>query len=140
MAIEDAFNGAKTAFTFWNAYINTVAEEIGMERALGLNTKMCESMVQAKMMKEEAGIKEFDAKAAWSLMRTAPEGLGLSSEVVEESPQRVVVKYSKCSIYEAAQMLGMGWMPRLSKACAAVALKGLWAQRLSNSTPISAFG
>jgi uncharacterized FlaG/YvyC family protein len=44
MAIEDVFNGAKTALTLFDAYTNTVAQEIGMERAVSLMTKMCENM------------------------------------------------------------------------------------------------
>lgn len=109
MAIEDVFNGAKAVSAFYHAYLNTVAQEIGMERALALHTKMCETMgaKQGKMMKEQAGIKEFDAKTAWSLTKTVPESIGISPEVVEESPQRVVYKESKCPIYEAAQMLGL---------------------------------
>jgi hypothetical protein len=109
MAIGDVFNGAKTALTLFDAYINTVAQEIGMERALSLMTKVCENMgaTQGKMMKEQSGIKEFDAKAASSLLRTVPEGLGISMEVLEESPKKVVGKVEKCSVYEAAQMLGM---------------------------------
>ena len=109
MAIEDVFNGAKTALMFYDAYINTVAQEIGVERATGLVTKMAENMgtMQGKMMKGQAGTKECDAKAAWSLLRTFPEGLGLGFEVLQESPQRVLVKCAKCSVYEAAQMLGM---------------------------------
>jgi hypothetical protein len=108
MAIGDVFNGAKTALTLFSAYINTVAQEIGMERAVGLMTKMSENMgaMQGKMMKEQSGLKEFDAKAAWPLLRTAPEGLGISLQVVEESPKRVVVKSGRCSVYEAARMLG----------------------------------
>jgi hypothetical protein len=109
MAIEDVFNGAKTAMMLFDAYLNTVAQEIGMERALALQTKMGEQMgtLQAMMMKEQSGIKQFDAKVAWSLIRTIPDSLGVSIEVVEESPRRVVVKCGRCSIYEAAQMLGM---------------------------------
>jgi len=109
MAIEDVFNGAKKAMTLFDAYTNTVAQEIGMERALSLMTKMCENMgaMQGKMMKEQSGIKEFDAKAAASLLKTVPEGLGISVEVLEESPKKVVHKVRKCSVYEAAHMLGM---------------------------------
>ena len=46
-----------------------------MERTLGLMTKTCETMgaMQGKMMKEQVGTKEIDAKAAWSLVKTAPE-------------------------------------------------------------------
>jgi len=109
MAIEDVFNGAKTAFTFFFAYLNAVAQEIGMERAIAVQTKMCETMgaIQGKMMKERSGMKEFDRKAAWSLVKTAPESFGITVEKLEESPQRVVNKVGRCSIYEAAQMLGM---------------------------------
>jgi len=109
MAIEDTFNGAKNAFTLFFAYLNTVAQEIGMERALALNTKMCEAMgaARGKMMKEQSDIKEFDARAAHSLTKSVPENIGINTEVLEESPQRVVIKVGKCPIYEAAQMLGL---------------------------------
>jgi hypothetical protein len=109
MAIEDTYSGARAAMTFFNAYINTVAEEIGMDRALNLLTKMCETSgaKQGKMMKEKAGTGEIDAKAAWSLVKAVPEGIGISSEVVEESTQEVVIKLGKCPLYSAAQMLGL---------------------------------
>jgi hypothetical protein len=109
MAIDDVFNGAKTALGFFHAYANTVAEEIGMERAAGLMTKTSENMgaMQGKMMKEQAGIKEFDAKAAWSTVKIIHDGLGQNYEVSEESPQRVVLRVGRCPVYEAARTLGM---------------------------------
>ena len=109
MAIEDTFNGAKMAFTFYGAYVNTVAQEIGMERALALGAKMCEAMgvTQGKMMKEQAGIKEFDAKVAYSLAKALPEGLGLALEVLEESPTRVRFKCGRCSNYDGLQAGGL---------------------------------
>jgi len=109
MAIEDTFNGAKNAFTLFFAYLNTVAQEIGMERALALNTKMWEAMgaARGKMMKEQSDIKEFDARAAHSLTKSVPENIGISMEVLEESPQRVVTKTGKCPLYEACQVVGL---------------------------------
>jgi hypothetical protein len=107
MAGKDAFTGAKTALMAFDAYVNMVAQEIGMERAVSLMTKTFENMgaMQGQMMKEQAHIKEFDAKTAWSLLKTTPEDLGIKFQVIEESPKRVVVKAAKCPIYEAAQML-----------------------------------
>ncbi len=110
MAIEDTFNGAKNAMTHYLAYFNTVAQEIGMERALALITKTDEALgaKTGKMIKEQAGAEELDAKAAASLARNAiEEGYGISSEVIEESPQRVVFNLGKCPIYEAAQEVGL---------------------------------
>mgnify|MGYP001574378942 CR=1 FL=1 len=83
MAVEDTFNGAKTGLTLLDAYINTVAQAIGMERALALEHEMCETMgaAQGKMIKEQAGTAEFDAKAAHPLLMTVIEdGFGILSE------------------------------------------------------------
>ena len=91
MAIEDTYNGATAAMTFMNAYIKTVAEEIGMDKALGLLTIMCESMgtMQGKILKEQAGADELDAKAAWSLVKSIPVGIGIGAEVIKESQQEI---------------------------------------------------
>lgn len=109
MTIDDVFNAAKAGYTYLHAYTNTVAQEIGRERAVGLMTKMFENMgaMRGKMMKERAGVKEFDAKAAWSPIKISKDTIGQSYEVVEESPQRVVVRNGRCPIYEAARALGM---------------------------------
>jgi hypothetical protein len=109
MGMEDVFNGAKSAMTFYGAYLNTVAEEIGMDRALSLHTKMFETMgtMQGEMAKEQSGAKKIDTKATFSLAKSAPESLGISMEVVEESPQSIAFKVGKCPIYESAQMMGM---------------------------------
>ena len=109
MSSDNVFNAAKTGLTWFHAYTNTVAQEIGRERAIGLITKMVENMgeKQGKMMKERAGIKEFDAKAAWSPVKNYKDTLGQNYELAEESPQRVVVRNGRCPIYEAARMLGM---------------------------------
>jgi len=109
MAGKDAFTGAKTALLAFDAYVNTVAQEIGMERAVSLMTKAFENMgvMQGQMMKQQAGIKEYDAQTAWSLLKTTPEDLGIKFQVIEQSPKKVVVKAGKCPIYEAAQTLGL---------------------------------
>ncbi len=109
MAMEDTYNGATAAMTFMDAYIQTVAEEIGMDRAVGLLTKMCESMgaMQGKILKEQAGAEELDVKAVWSLVKTIPEGIGIDAEVIKESGQEIVVRAGKCPLYAAGQMLGL---------------------------------
>lgn len=110
MAVEDTFNGARSGLTLLHAYTNTVAQAIGMEQALALEGKMCETMgaAQGRMIKEQAGVEEFDAKAAYPLLMNVIEaGFGILSEVTEESPQRVVVKVGRCPVYESAQALGM---------------------------------
>jgi hypothetical protein len=110
MASTDAFHGAKSAFTFFHAYLNAVGQEIGMERAIALDAKTCEMMgaAQGKAMKDQAGIGEMDIAIAASLaVRSIDEALGISSEVIQESAQRIASKVGRCPIYEAAEALGM---------------------------------
>jgi L-2-amino-thiazoline-4-carboxylic acid hydrolase len=109
MATEDGFAGAKEAFMFFEAFVNAVAQEIGMERTLGIMTKMSEDggAMQGKMMKQQAGAKEIDAKEAWSLLKTAVGNLVLRFQLVEENPKRVVIKAGRCAVYEAGQALGL---------------------------------
>jgi hypothetical protein len=64
-------------------------------------------VMHGKMIKEQAGAKEFDAMAAYSVVNSLTEGLGITPEVLEESPQRVVFKTGKCPLYEAARMIGL---------------------------------
>ena len=106
---EDTFNGAKNAYTEFLAYFNTVAQEIGMERAVALCTKMYVAMgaAQGKMIKEQAGVEEIDAIAAALSLKNITKGIGINSEVIEESPQKVVTKFGRCPLYEAAQVVGM---------------------------------
>ena len=110
MAIEDTFHGVKNAFAFLDAYLTTVAQEIGMEKAVALETQICEAMgaAQGKMMKEQARLEEFDVKAASSMaLDSIRESFSICSEVIEESPQRVMLRVGRCPVYEAARMVGL---------------------------------
>ena len=109
MAIEDNLNAATSAYAFYDAYMNTVAQEMGMEKALALHTKMCENMgpLRGQMLKGQTHIKDFDAKAAYSVVKTVPNTLGIATEVLEESPQKVRFKCKQCSVYEAAMLVGL---------------------------------
>lgn len=109
MANEDAFNAARSAMMLYNAYLKTVGQDIGMDRAIGLHTKMCEEMgaKQGKILKDQAGQKQLDAKAVASLINKIPESFGMESQLIEGTPEKVVFRIGRCPVYEAGQMLGM---------------------------------
>ena len=109
MAKKDVFNGAKAGLRIYDVFVQAVAEEIGMERTLALINKVMEKggTNTGNAMKKQAGIKKFDAKTALPLWKITPDNLGLSVKIVEESPERVFMKCTKCSVYDAAHELGM---------------------------------
>jgi hypothetical protein len=127
MASTDTFNGAKSAFTFFDAYVNAVGQEIGMDRAIALEAQMCEMMgaAQGQALKAQAGLDEIGIAMAHSLVgRSIEEGLGITSEVIEESAQQVASRVGRCPIYEAAQALGMDGAT-IEASCRATSLRYL---------------
>jgi hypothetical protein len=111
MSTKDTFKGAKIAYTDFYAYINTVVQEIGMERVLTLMTKSDEARgaKTGKMIKEQSGVKEFDAKKAAKQVINLAKGIGGIDDVLEKSTQKVVTRtrFGKCPLYEAAKEVGL---------------------------------
>lgn len=110
MATEDKLEGARNGLAFSFAYMNMVGQEIGMERAIALNTKVDEMMgdAQGKIMKEQLDGKDIDINTAVKMaLNTIKDGFGITSEVIEKSPKRIVVRCSRCPVYEAAQSVGI---------------------------------
>jgi hypothetical protein len=110
MSTQDTFNGAKSGLTFMRAYVNTVAQKIGVEEALAIDSKVSESLgaVQGKMIKQQIGTKEVDVKeASQILLNVIEKGYGISSEVIDESPNKIACKIGKCPVFESGQELGM---------------------------------
>jgi hypothetical protein len=109
MAKKDVFDTAKRMCMLSDVYGLAVAEEIGKERELALNTKVMEKMGAnaGNTMKKQSGIKKFDAKTAWPAVKTTCDNLGIGVKVVEESPKKVAVKIGKCPVYEAGHECGI---------------------------------
>jgi hypothetical protein len=109
MTIADTFTGAKSGLTFLFAYQNTVAREIGMERAIALNSRMAKAMgtAQGKALKDQVDVKEIPPKLAASLAGTFLEqALGIQSRLAEGTAAKSVIEVGRCPIYEAAEALG----------------------------------
>ncbi len=109
MPKEDAFKGAQTALTFLYAYQGAVGREFGVERATNLQTRVSESMGarQGKMLKEQSEINDFDAKTAATFLKGLKESMGMTFEIAEESPQKVVIRTLRCPFFEAAMAAGI---------------------------------
>ncbi|MFX1256244.1 MAG: L-2-amino-thiazoline-4-carboxylic acid hydrolase [Promethearchaeota archaeon] len=109
MTFRDIFGGAKNSFIFYNAYIASDAQEIGIRKTMSLITMMSENIgeKQGKMMKKKAIISDFDAKTAYSQLMTIPESLGIRLEVEKESIYSVIFELNNCPFYEAAKILNI---------------------------------
>jgi len=109
MINENAFNAATFAFASYHGFFGAVAKAVGMEQTLALQGQADEFMgaEQGKMIKEQAGVEQVDAQTAHALLETVITTLGMSSRVMEASPQKVVLDAGRCPIYEAGLAVGM---------------------------------
>ena len=109
MGLEDVLKGATNGFANFFAYLSFVAQEVGMEKAIDINTKMAKYMgrVQGDMIKKQAGIEEADIKTTLSLVKGYLDGIGLTIDVLEESPTEVRYKCGRCPVYDGCVMAGI---------------------------------
>jgi len=109
METDETFNGAKAAFTFHHLYVSTVGQELGMAKAIDMESQMCENTgkIQGRFIKANSGIKAFDAATAYAIVKVVPEGFGIAAEIMEEGPHKVKFKCHHCPLYEGASDAGL---------------------------------
>ena len=109
METNETFKGAKAAFTFHHLYLTMVAKELGLAKAIDLESQMCENTgkLQGKYIKINSGIRAFDPKTAYSLLKAVPEGYGMATEIMEEGANKVKFKCHHCALYEGASEAGL---------------------------------
>jgi len=102
MASIEAFNAAKNMASMYGAFFKTVAQEIGMERALALQSKAYETFGPelAEMFKEP------DLKKVASKIQEMYTSSGTVAETNVE-PTKIVSKVLKCPWYEGLQAAGL---------------------------------
>ena len=110
MAKEEAFNAARFAFASYDAMFAAVASQLGLENARALESAALAPLgaAQGQMIRQQIGGSDVDAQTAYSvLQKSVLETLGISAEMKEASPQKVVFEVGRCPIYESGRMLGL---------------------------------
>ncbi len=110
MATDDILEGARNGLSYSFAYLNLVGQEIGMERAINLSARTYEMMgeKQGQMMKEQLDGKDIDIDTAATMaLNLIKDAYGITTEVIKKSPEKIVVRCSRCPVYEAAQSVGI---------------------------------
>jgi len=108
MTKEEAFNAAQFAYAAYDAFFDAVAQQVGREQAIAIQDQAMQALgaAQGQMMKAQAGIEVTDAETAYAVISKAIEIIGIETELVDSSPDKVVFKPGRCPICEAAQALG----------------------------------
>lgn len=107
----DIFKGATMGYMNYYSFINTLIDELGMEKTFALMTKSDEArgIRVGKSMKEEAGEKEFDIHETLLTIVDMAKEIGGIDDIVEDTKDRAatVTGFGNCPVYEAAKATGM---------------------------------
>lgn len=122
MATQDAFNAAKMAFAMYGRFLNGVAQEIGLEKALALHSRQGElfGAMLGAAIKEKLGGRQLDIPAVAQVAKAVGDALGSTSEVVEGTPVLLKLNWGQCPIYEGLKQAGLEHAT-IRKACEGVA-------------------
>lgn len=110
MSAKDTLRGARNGLAFLFAYQNTVAQEVGLERAMALNTQVVQALgtSQGKDLRERVEVTEVPPQLAASLAgEFLEQTLGIRSRSAGGHEEEAVIQVDRCPIYEAAEALGM---------------------------------
>lgn len=86
-----------------------IAQELGEEKARELEflTHVEMGIARGKQLREESGNVSLDAVAVAHLIeKHFGEELGMHLEIIEESPERVVISTGRCPVFEAMKLSG----------------------------------
>jgi len=106
---EKIYNSVKHGLKVQHIFVQTMGEEIGMDRTVELYAKTLEKMgkAQGRILRQNSLIKKFDAHTVAALVGAAYQSLGISIKMKEESPRSVLFTCTRCPNYTAALELGI---------------------------------
>ena len=120
MSREDAYNGAVGSMSMYGGLFQSIVKELGMEKALGMHAKQGETFGDefGKVLKTQLGGKKLDVKALNKAMMPMMSSFGFDMEV-KENPKSLVLKISKCPMYDGFKMAGLNH-ETIEKMCSAM--------------------
>jgi hypothetical protein len=110
MSNRDKLQGATNVFTMYFAYLNGVARQMGIDKAIALSAEVDKAMggARGRMIKENSGGAEFDAiTAAAAARKSILDDFGIESKPISENADKVVTQCGQCPVYDGAQVAGL---------------------------------
>jgi len=110
MMDNSVFISARALSEVTYKYVDTVAREIGVEKALGLLCDVMEPLArhQAQVIRETMPAASHDVGTAFALSRTIiGMAFGMELTPIEQRPDRVLARSGRCPVFEACQLWGV---------------------------------
>lgn len=106
---EEVFQASKKVYGLYGAFFKTVAQEIGIEKALDLHVQANEELgiASGKMLREQLAEEGYDIQKLASVLRESNLSIGIDSELVQASSTSALFKNTRCPMYDGYRMGGL---------------------------------
>ena len=109
MTNEEVFQAATKIYSLYGTFFKTVAQEVGLEKALALHTQAHkeQGVVSGKLLKEKMGQGQLDIQKLGSVLRESNLSIGIDCELSHTSSSSAVFKNSRCPMYDEYRNSGL---------------------------------
>jgi len=109
MTNEQVFQAATKIYSLYGAFFKTVAQEVGMEKALALHTQAHkeQGIASGKILKEKMGPGQFDIQKLGSVLKESNFSIGIDSELAHSSSSSALFRNSRCPMYDGYRIGGL---------------------------------
>jgi hypothetical protein len=109
MPNEEVFEAAKKIYSLYGSFFKTVAQEVGLEKALALHTQAHEEqgITSGKLLKEKMGEGAIDLQKLGSVLRESNLSIGIESVLDNANSSSALFKNYRCPMYDGYRMGGL---------------------------------
>jgi hypothetical protein len=120
MAKEDAYHAWVDSMSMYGALFNSIAKEVGMEKALKMHAANGVPFgdQMGKTLEELLAGKKVGVRALNKVLKPMMSGMGFEPEV-KKGPKSLTIRIAKCPMYEGFKMAGLDHNT-IEKMCSAM--------------------
>lgn len=117
---EAAYSASMSTMSMYGGLFQSIVKELGMAKALEMHAKQGEPFGHelGKVLKQQLSGKKLDVKELHKALMPMMSSFGFDLEV-HENPKSLVLKVSKCPMYDGLKMSGLKH-DTIEKMCSAM--------------------
>jgi hypothetical protein len=107
---DTALNSATFAFAGVQALGMALVEAVGLDQTNVIRSGVWEKLGtgQGQMVKQQLGLEgDVDLQTAYQVLEQVVNVIGVETEVIESSPNKITMKVSACPVFNAGAAIGM---------------------------------
>ncbi|MFW9773808.1 MAG: hypothetical protein ACFFFB_15265 [Candidatus Heimdallarchaeota archaeon] len=107
--LDKLYKSSRANLIAFAEFVAKTSQKIGTNEASKLLRETFEASgkYQGLKLKSQSEASYIDAEEAYSLIKIIPENIGIAWEILEDSPDRIIIKVNRSPFYDACKVAGI---------------------------------